>query len=632
MFRNFVLCNGNKRFIPAKYNIYNIHKNFIDAQNDIIYLKDQNLRYIFVNESFKLFFNIKEKDILHKTDFMVSHSDMTRQLVQSDYDVLNHNNCFCEDFSYDNKVYRINKFPVQIKRNTYGVGGNIRDITTEYNLNKKNNDSLKRNQVLLGILTKDYESINEQLDDILKVTIKMTDSKIGFIYLYDNYEDKYKLCSYYDKAFDDPYTNSNLCSSLMNNNELNFNFISITKPIILNDVRTNTGGNDLSNIIIVPIIHNNKTEAFYCLGNKDCDYTDYDVRQVSKIVHAMWNAIKQNYKISYMSYHDSLTNLYNRRYFEDKIRKIDTPNNLPISIIMGDINGLKMTNDIFGHKAGDDLLKNAAQLLKKSCRSSDILTRWGGDEYMLLLPSTDNSTTEKIMERIQENFSNEFYRGIKPSISLGCATKTAEDEDLFDVLDCAESKMYLEKSIFRNNSKNVTVESLTEFFHSNITREKIHSDVVYRICESIGHSMKLSDDDMNKLKRAAYLHDIGKVAINDKWIKTSDVLFEKELSKVRQHSVIGYRILSIFPETIDIANLVLHHHEKWDGSGYPRNLRGEEIPLLARIISIAESFDAMTNKLSYKSCLSTNSALEEIKNNAGTQFDPVIAKIFLDKY
>lgn len=333
--------------------------------------------------------------------------------------------------------------------------------------------------------------------------------------------------------------------------------------------------------------------------------------------------------INYLSYHDSLTDLYNRMFFEDELKRLDTKQSLPISIIFGDINGLKLTNDIFGHVAGDALLKKSTEILKKVCGEKGIAARVGGDEFAILLPNTEASEAEKIIDMIKNELSKEQIVAIKCSMSLGYDTKTRANQKIERTMENAEAGMYKEKMLNRKTISSHMINTIIETLHNKNLREKRHSITVSGICHDIGKAMKMPETEVRKLKEAGFLHDIGKIVLDEDILNKEGALTEEGKIEMQQHPIIGYRILNLFDDTLDLAEGVLNHHENWDGSGYPKGLKGEEIPKLARVIRVAETYDAMTNKLK-KNPMDKKEALLEIKNKSGIIFDPEIVDIFLD--
>lgn len=337
---------------------------------------------------------------------------------------------------------------------------------------------------------------------------------------------------------------------------------------------------------------------------------------------------KREERIKYLSYHDTLTGLYNRRYFVENRSKIDNADNLPLSIIFADINGLKMTNDIFGHAAGDSLIKKSSGIIKQSCRESDIVARVGGDEFIILLPKTEHAEVQKILARIRSSFSEEKVEAIKCSISIGADTKTSINQSIEEVIANAENVMYKDKTINRKAVNAGIIDTIIQTLHSRSPGEKQHSEDVSELCGAIGTALNLTDTEINKLKRAGYLHDIGKIVLDNETL-IEGAFEEDDIEKMRQHSIVGYRLLNIFDDTVDLAEYVYNHHERWDGKGYPGGIKGKEIPLISRIISVAETYERVLRREATKNPKSKEKAIQVIKDGSGKQFDPMIAKLFV---
>ncbi|HOA84785.1 MAG TPA: diguanylate cyclase, partial [Bacillota bacterium] len=244
---------------------------------------------------------------------------------------------------------------------------------------------------------------------------------------------------------------------------------------------------------------------------------------------------------------------------------MDTEENLPLSVIFADINGLKMTNDIFGHKSGDKLLKKAAEILKESCRENDYIARVGGDEFVILMPKTDAVAARAVIERIRQGFAHAQIEAIKCSASIGCETKTAPDQSIEVTLANAENAMYKDKTINRQSISREIINTIVETLHNKKPDERGHSIAVSEMCGKIGEVMNLPENEIARLKRAGYLHDIGKIVIDDDILLKSPLTSEDE-EKMRPHAVIGYRILNLFDDTLSLAEAVYAHHERWDGT------------------------------------------------------------------
>jgi len=349
-----------------------------------------------------------------------------------------------------------------------------------------------------------------------------------------------------------------------------------------------------------------------------------------KVNNAM-ELMKRNEEIKYLSYHDVLTGLYNRRFYEEEIIRVNSKEKLPISIIMGDINGLKLINDAFGHEEGDNLLKIAADTIQCMCRRDDIVARWGGDEFIILLPKTSREEATEIVKKIKDLYAKQQINGIAGSISFGWDTKGDMAEDIIKVLKNAEDYMYRNKTLEKESVRSNMIITILTTLHEKNPREELHSKRVSEICQNIGKVMGLSEIEVHKLKVGGLLHDIGKIAIAEEILNKPGKLTEQEWDEIKRHPEIGYRILCSSYEMLELAEGMLSHHEKWDGTGYPKGLKGEEIPKISRIIGLADSYDAMTSERSYRKALGEEVVIREIHENAGTQFDPEIAKIFVEK-
>lgn len=333
-------------------------------------------------------------------------------------------------------------------------------------------------------------------------------------------------------------------------------------------------------------------------------------------------------EIQYLSSRDTLTGLHNRRYFEDSLINTDIPDNLPLSVIFADINGLKMTNDIFGHTAGDQLIKKSAEILMKSCRENDIIARVGGDEFIILLPNTSEENAEKVISRIKSEFLNARVAAIKCSISLGLDTKSSPEQSLEDIMANAENEMYRDKAMNRKSVNKDIINTIVDVLHSKSYREKQHSIITSELCGMLGSALQLSEPEINTLKRAGYLHDIGKITLDESFFN-EEVSLDEELEIMQNHPVVGYRILNLFDDKMDLAEYVYNHHERWDGKGYPRGLKGEQIPLISRIISVVETYERVLNRGDLALSDRKKRAIDVIKEGAGKQFDPTIAELFV---
>lgn len=334
-------------------------------------------------------------------------------------------------------------------------------------------------------------------------------------------------------------------------------------------------------------------------------------------------------QIRYLSFYDDLTGLFNRTFFEEELNRLDIEKQYPISIILSDINGLKFVNNAFGRQEGDALLVSAAKIIEKSCREEDIVCRWGGDEFAILLPRCAHEDAEKICQRIKTAALNNERNFIPISLALGIATKN-ETNHIQEALKEAEDRMNRNKLLETKSSRSSILASLQKTLQERTHETEEHELRLQNLALKIGKTIGLSGSELDELVLLAALHDIGKIAVPDHILKKPGPLTSEEWIIMKSHSEIGYRIALACPELILISELILTHHERWDGTGYPRGLKNREIPLLSRVLSIIDAYDAMTNTRPYRKAIGAEEALVELRRNAGTQFDPELVEIFFE--
>ena len=360
-------------------------------------------------------------------------------------------------------------------------------------------------------------------------------------------------------------------------------------------------------------------------------YSDYRGDHISTIVSLrdITERKKTEEKLRYLSFHDKMTGLYNRAFFEEELKRLDVDRELPISVVMGDADGLKLINDTFGYEKGDDLLINIGRIIKDTCREEDITARWGGDEYAILFPRTDEKTALKIVERIENNCINISSTDSMPiSISLGAATKTVISQDIKETIRQAEDRMRRRKMLKTESVHSLMIMSLRKTLQEKSYETEEHIERLKKIARKLGEKVGLSSSEIEELSLVAVLHDIGKVTIADSILLKAGKLTKKEWKTMKRHPEIGYKIAISFPQLASIAEFILYHHEWWDGNGYPRGIKGKNIPLLSRIITIIDAYDVMINGRPYKDPMAREEVMEELKRCAGIQFDPELVKNF----
>ncbi|MBT9157143.1 MAG: putative diguanylate cyclase YegE [Firmicutes bacterium] len=336
-------------------------------------------------------------------------------------------------------------------------------------------------------------------------------------------------------------------------------------------------------------------------------------------------------EIEYLSYHDHLTGLYNRRFFEEELRRLDSERNYPITIMLIDVNGLKLFNDAFGHAVGDEVIKKVASSLREECRSDEIVARYGGDEFVILLPKTDVSEAEKLARRLKQSIEQQKVWNLDLSVSIGWDAKTNADSSFSQVISDAETYMYQKKIVEHQSKRSLVIKSILNALLVKSPSEEEHAQRVSQYCEQIGSAYGLSYDQVKTLASAGELHDIGKIATDKHVLDKVSQLTGDEWREIKKHPETGYRILSTASEFANLADAIIAHHERWDGNGYPKGLQGEGVPFMARVIAVADAFDAMTSDRPYRPAMSMQEAAIEMNKYAGTQFDPEIVQVFLTK-
>lgn len=349
--------------------------------------------------------------------------------------------------------------------------------------------------------------------------------------------------------------------------------------------------------------------------------------KMSSLINNLENIVEtRTEELEYLNCHDPLTGLKNRRCFENALQEIDNEAHLPLSVIFADINGLKMTNDIFGHAAGDELIKKTAEVLEEYCQENDIIGRVGGDEFIILLPNTSGKGITEIIEKIHMSLRQANVSAIKCSISMGFDTKTTQTQSMEEIMANAENKMYKDKVLNRKEINADIIGNIMTTLHKRNKKEKLHSQKVSFLSGKIGEALGFSATEIKRVTEAGYLHDIGKIVLDEKILQGQN-LSETEIEIKRQHPIVGYRILNLFDDTLDLAEAVYSHHENWDGTGYPKGLKGNEITIMGRIIAVAEAYDEITNEYGNLR-LDSESAMQKIKEMAGNRLDPEIVKAF----
>jgi diguanylate cyclase (GGDEF)-like protein len=337
-------------------------------------------------------------------------------------------------------------------------------------------------------------------------------------------------------------------------------------------------------------------------------------------------------QVLYLSFHDKLTSLYNRAYVDSIIPQLQLESaSLPISVIMADMNGLKLTNDVFGHQSGDQLLINVAQVLLCCCRKRDIVARWGGDEFLIILPGSGGSVCEQVCERIRQTASLTETEPIELSVSLGYATLENMNADLLSLVSVAENMMYSNKLTESKAFRRKIILNMERTLQTKCFEEPGHMRRLQTMAAQFARALGMVDNskEWETLMMLAADHDIGKVTIPREILGKNGRLDSGEWQIVKSHPETGYRMTQSIEEPM-LAQAILALREHYDGAGYPYGLRGAEIPWLSRIIAIVDAYDVMTHDRPYRKKRSPAEAAAELRRCAGRQFDPDLTRVFLD--
>jgi len=351
---------------------------------------------------------------------------------------------------------------------------------------------------------------------------------------------------------------------------------------------------------------------------------------------------------------DGLTGLYNHRQFHERMdQEIARGSRFGtvFSIIMLDIDLFKVYNDIYGHLAGDQILRKIGELIKASVRKLDIPFRYGGEEFTVILPEARLDNAYKVAERMRKTIESKASSKAMPvTVSLGVASWPSDGITKEEIIGCADTALYRAKQTGRNRtSLSSDIVSGTPVIGEELEARRGALNIIYALAATVdakdhytyGHSKKVSEyavalaealglpeDKVTTIRAAALLHDIGKIGVPDSILNKEGTLTEEEWERIKAHPQDGVEILRHVINLVNCLPAILHHHERYDGNGYPSGLKGTDIPWEARILAVADTYDAITSLRPYRQRLPSQQALEEIKRCAGTQFDPELVDIF----
>lgn len=356
---------------------------------------------------------------------------------------------------------------------------------------------------------------------------------------------------------------------------------------------------------------------------------------------------------------DGLTCVYNHRFFHEalseKIRSCEEEKS-PISMIFIDIDYFKYYNDLYGHQKGDDVLRIIGCMLKSNVGKEDIVARYGGEEFAVILPNTSEKDAVKIAENIRSKVESTYFEGEenqpngKLTVSIGISVYPDKAKNDVELIKSADDALYRAK--FFNKNRVEIYSSILDDLKNDIDEKHIdlvtsiktlisvinakdrytygHIERVVAYSRLLADKLQISEEEKKDLIYGAYIHDIGKINISREILNKRMPLTDEEWEILKGHPLNGVEIIKPVKSLEKISDLILHHHERYDGKGYPDNLKGEDIPFLARVLTVVDSFDAMTSNRPYNRRKSYDEAIEELRRCSGTQFDPAIVELFIE--
>lgn len=347
-------------------------------------------------------------------------------------------------------------------------------------------------------------------------------------------------------------------------------------------------------------------------------------------VQVITEQVEKEMQLDFVTKRDALTGIFNRSFFIEEFARLDHEDSYPIGVILLDLNGLKLINDAYGFEHGDQVLMLVSKALQEFTKEIGDLFRIGGDAFAFLTVKTNEKLIKGFIRQIHERISKLKYLNISLNVSIGHALKKDHSELSEEIFKQAESDMYkhkiLDSTSLRNNAIKGIIQTLNDKYHI----EKEHSERVQKLCLWMGEALNLDKEDLNELSIAALLHDIGKISIPDSILDKPSKLTDEEYEIMKTHTEKGYHILRAADGYSDLAKYALTHHERYDGNGYPQKLAGEDIPLFSRIISICDSYEAMTADRPYRKAQSKEYAISELNKHCDKQFDAKLVKVFIE--
>ena len=356
---------------------------------------------------------------------------------------------------------------------------------------------------------------------------------------------------------------------------------------------------------------------------------------------------------------DGLTGVYNHRYFQDSLKELiinAKKKKSKLAMILTDIDYFKHYNDLYGHQKGDEILRCIGEILRDNSGEKSITARYGGEEFAIILPNTNEEEALKIADKIRVIIEKTKFYGEENqpngvlTVSMGISTFPDKARNEVELIKSADDALYRAK--FFNKNRVETYSSILDDLKNDIEEKDIelvtsiktlisvinakdrykygHSERVVLYSKLLAEKLGLSREDKTNLIQGSFMHDIGKINISKEILLKKMPLTKEEWEILKSHPEEGIEIIKPVKSLEKIIPIIKHHHERFDGTGYPSNLKGEEIPYLSRVLSVVDSFDAMTSNRPYNKRKTYEEAIVELRNFSGTQFDPSIAEKFIE--
>jgi diguanylate cyclase (GGDEF)-like protein len=439
---------------------------------------------------------------------------------------------------------------------------------------------------------------------------------------------------------------------------------ALIEPDLVRNTRFSTGEEHIKwgirSIIYLPLVVKNEAIGSLIIASREPNaYTAGQVRLLEQLASQIAVPVENGRlyaKAEQRARVDELTGLFNRRHFDESVKlEIDRHARYRsmLSLILLDLDFFKAYNDTQGHTAGDRVLELIGRLVNGSLRNTDLAFRYGGDEFAIILPQSATNDAFIVAERVRGRIGAEMSkRDIKVSASLGLASWPSDGVTSDELVNAADRALYYAKETGGNRTSVASkmLPSLTGAASTRTTTEKEVLSIIHTLAATIeardpytyGHSRKVSSyavslaeaigmpsEKVAVVSTAALLHDIGKIGIPDEVLNKVDKLEPEAWEMIHAHPKLSTTIVGHVVSLVSCLPAILHHHERWDGNGYPAGLKGDEIPVEARVLAIADAFDAMTSSRPYRSKLSYKKVMQELKHCSGTQFDPKLVDAFL---